>query len=158
MTDEQLDLKFRYAWDWFSYHARQRLMAFNFFLILMGAVVVGYTQAVDDDLPGLGACLGFLGAFVAVAFLAMDVRNEELVRCGRAALDDMEKKLGLSIRADDHARAHLAKAMGVPEESRILRRVAPSVFKHRTLLRAVIGVMGLLSVLAGSWAAAGFPG
>lgn len=158
MNNDPLDLEFKYAWDWFSYHARQRLTAFNFFLILMSAVVVGYTQAVNNDLPALGVTLGGLGAFVAVAFWAMDIRNEELVYCGRVALDQLEAKLAVSIRKDDESRAHLKQAMDGPLASRLFGRLDSRKLSHRTWLRRVIGVMGLLSLAALAWAALDFPG
>jgi len=158
MVDGRFELEFKYAWDWFSYHARQRLMAFNFFLVLIGAVVVGYTQAVNEHIRALGVGLGFLGAFVSVGFWVMDVRNEELVNCGRAALDKMEKQLRLTIREDDHKRVRLPEALQGPAGTRIRQYLAPSIFTHRTWLRAVITGMGLLSAIAGLWALIGFPG
>ena len=46
MVDEEensIDEKAQnYAWNWFEYHAGQRLTSFNYFLILIGVVVVGY--------------------------------------------------------------------------------------------------------------------
>lgn len=36
------EIAYKYAWDWFSYHAAQRLTTFRFFLIIIGVVVVGY--------------------------------------------------------------------------------------------------------------------
>lgn len=157
MNDSQLELEFQYAWDWFSYHARQRLTAFNFFLILMSAVVLGYAQAVDNDLPALGVALGALGAFVAIAFWAMDVRNEELVYCGRAALDDLETRLAITIRRDDRKRSHWDSAMQGPFASRLNRHVNSKRFTHTTWLRSVIALMGLLSLAALAWAAFDFP-
>jgi hypothetical protein len=158
MTDDQLDLKVRYAWDWFSYHARQRLTAFNFFLILMGAVVVGYAQAVTSHAPVVGAALGFLGAFVAQAFWAMDVRNEELVSCGRVALDDLELQLGLSIRYEDRVRGQLGEVLQNPVAKWLHLRLGAKWFRHSRWLRMVIIVMGLLSVAAFGWAVSGFWG
>ncbi len=43
----QLKDKLDYAWKWFEYHAGQRLVAFNFLLVLMGALSVGYYKAYD---------------------------------------------------------------------------------------------------------------
>jgi hypothetical protein len=158
MSGETKDLELKYAWDWFSYHAQQRLTAFNFFLILMSAAVLGYTQAVNNGLPALGAALGLLGSFVALAFWAMDVRNEELVCCGRAALDELEADLNVSIRTSDRDRKHLADAMKGPVASKLRPNLARDAFTHRVWLRRVIVVMGLLSLAAAAWAVLGFPG
>lgn len=158
MANEQPDLQLRYAWDWFSYHARQRLTAFNFFLIVMGAVVVGYAQAVTNGLPAIAATLGLTGAFVALAFWAMDVRNEELVNCGRVALDEVERELKLSIRFDDEHRIRLDAAMPGRVGKRLHQGLNPRWFTHRRWLRTVITFMGVLSMVAGISAAAGFVG
>jgi hypothetical protein len=107
MSEQELDIQLRYAWDWFSHHSRQRLTAFNFFLIVMGAIVVGYTQAVDDHAPALCACLGLLGVIVAIAFWGTEVRNEELVNCGRVVLDDLERQLAVAIARPSQDRTHL---------------------------------------------------
>jgi hypothetical protein len=156
--EKKLELELQYSWDWFSYHAGQRLTAFNFFLVLMGAVVVGYTQAVDNELPALGIALGGLGALVAFAFLAMDVRNEELVRCGRAALDQVEAQMGVTIRKDDEDRKYLPDARKGLVAGLLLWPFKDEEVTHRTWLRNVIAVMGLLSLAAGVWAGFDFPG
>jgi hypothetical protein len=158
MPEQKLDIQLRYAWDWFSHQTRQRLTAFNFFLILMGAIVVGYTQAVDDHLPALGACLGFLGVIVAVAFWGTEVRNEELVNCGRVVLDELERQLGVSITRSSQDRTRLAEAMRGPIEKRLRPFIGDARINHRTSLRLVIFVMGIASALGGGWAVAGFPG
>jgi hypothetical protein len=159
MADDQLELQQKYAWDWFSYHASQRLTAFNFFLVLMGAVIVGYGQAFSDRAEALGVALGLLGFIVAVAFWAMDVRNEELVRCGREALGRLEPRIGVSITGSDGSREQLKGAMGNPVQGYIYAHLVagrPQWITHGRWLRAVISLMGLMSVAAGVWAAAGF--
>jgi len=154
----ELDLQLRYSWDWFAYHAQQRLTAFNFFLVLMGAVAVGYTQALTSDIPELGVAVGVLGAFVALAFWAMDVRNAELVACGRAALDHVEAKLALSIGSEANERVRLKGALPGRVQSGIHGHIDDQWFTHRRWLRSVIFVMGLLCILAAVWAGTGFLG
>jgi hypothetical protein len=82
--------KLDYAWKWFEYHASQRLVAYNFLLVLMGALSLAYYTAFrDKDLYALVA--GLFGALVSCAFLNIDRRNEQLVERGRAALRELEK-------------------------------------------------------------------
>lgn len=76
-------IEFDYAWGWFQYHAAQRLTSFNFFLIIVGFVLVGFAQAIDKQWDAFGVGLGLLGVVVAAGFLALDIRNAELVFRGQ---------------------------------------------------------------------------
>jgi hypothetical protein len=79
-----------YAWKWFQYHAGQRMLAFNFFLILMGALSVGYYKAYDSGSHLHAAVVAVFGVVVALAFFILEWRNEELVNIGRNALKSLE--------------------------------------------------------------------
>lgn len=86
--------KLYYAWNWFEFHANQRLVLFRFFLIFIGAI--GYLLV---GLGGNPVVLIFSGLAIIILskrFQIIDVRNRELVECGRKSLDKMEKKLGLT--------------------------------------------------------------
>ena len=88
-------LQFTYAWNWFSYHAAQRLIAFRFYLIIIGAVGWLFfkegTAVTYLDNPLLGVSLFVVSLF----FYLLEVRNNQLVNCGREALDELEKDLEL---------------------------------------------------------------
>ncbi len=166
---DRLDLELRYAWDWFEYHARQRLMAFNFFLLLTSAVIVGYSSAATRDAPVLGASIALLGATVAAGFIAMDIRNTELVNYGVRALNAVETKLpGLGIRTGNEAREALEEAYVRGRLSRRLsawtlrngdrRQHFESVVTHRFWLRLIESAVGCASIAAAVWAILGFPG
>lgn len=86
-----------YAWNWFSYHASQRLTAFHYFLIIVGFLVAGYITCVDKKLYAMQVVLGFVGVLISIAFLALDARNEQLVDDGRDALRKLEQALGMEI-------------------------------------------------------------
>jgi hypothetical protein len=95
-----------YAWNWFSYHANQRLTAFHYFLIIVGFLVAGYITCVEKKLYALQVVLGFVGVLISVAFLALDARNEQLVDDGRDALRKLEQALamGQGIHTADYLR------------------------------------------------------
>jgi hypothetical protein len=161
------ELDFQYAWNWFSYHASQRLTAFNFFLVLLGAILVGYSQAASHDVKVLGAALGLFGALVSAAFWVMDVRNTELVQCGRAALDQLEDSpvLHVRIRHSDGSRVYLKDVIYGPVTGRMFAaadngfpQFTSRVFTHSFWLRSVMMSVGLASLVATGWALFGFPG
>jgi hypothetical protein len=101
---------FRYAWDWFSYHASQRMLAFRFFLIMIAALAYAYQQSLAAHLPWMGFLIGMFGALVSVGFWAVEIRNEELVNCGRQELDSLESAFGVGIRKRDRDRTCLPES------------------------------------------------
>src|SRR5688572_15426363 len=100
-----------------------------------------------------GFAVGSLGALVAVGFLMLDVRNEELVNSGRAALGKFEERLGMSITKNAQERTYLSDALGAgPFGSRISAWITSDDakterrqrwFTHRLWLRSIEAVVGL---------------
>ena len=101
---ERTDTTLTYTWNWFAYHASQRLQAFNFFLLILAALATGYLTALDKDYGLLQIAIGMAGILISFAFLALDFRNEQLVTDGRDALRQLERALGTSIHRADYDR------------------------------------------------------
>lgn len=99
MSDDD-QIRYKYAWDWFKYHANQRLTAFHFFLIILSAIIIGYANTIEK-MPIISFGISMLGIVVPFVFYVLDIRNEELVNCGRHALDELEKQLNVKIREND---------------------------------------------------------
>ncbi len=96
MNDEQRTwLKFTYAWNWFSYHASQRLQAFNFYLIIMGAFAYSYSSLLNKQIFKADRIFYIFFFAVSFLFLLLEIRNAHLVDCGRDALDKLESDLEL---------------------------------------------------------------
>lgn len=134
--DQRERIEFDYAWGWFQYHASQRLTAFNFFLVIVGFLLVGYAQAILNHWAAFGVGLGVIGMCISIGFLALDVRNGELVNLGRDALKKLEPTIGASLCAVD----------------------ARPLVSHRFWLRGIITVIGVGFVLGAIWAGCGYPG
>ena len=97
-------LRLEYAWKWFSYHAQQRLTAFHYFLIIVALLTTGYVAALDKELESIQIIICILGVLISIAFWALDIRNEELVNDGRAALRKLERAIDLDIHRADYSR------------------------------------------------------
>lgn len=110
-AEEKHAIAVKYAWDWFSYHAGQRLTAFRYYLVIIGLVVAGYLKAFELGWEWASWVLAGFGALISLAFLILDIRNTELVNCGRAALDTLEGDLGVSIRQDDKERKRFDESL-----------------------------------------------
>lgn len=87
-------LKFHYAWQWFEYHAAQRLVAFRFYLIIIGAAGWLFLKDGTNLIHPNGLLLGLVLFIISIFFFFLEVRNNQLVNCGRYALDELEKEEG----------------------------------------------------------------
>lgn len=131
------EIALKYAWDWFSYHANQRLNEFHFFLIIIGFVIIGYFKSMELELAYFSFLIGLFGALASIAFWFLDIRNEELVNCGRYALDELEKQVGLEIRKYDDQRMCLKKSLD-PISSLLPTCLLSSAVTHRFWLRLIM--------------------
>jgi hypothetical protein len=90
-VDELLKLRQAYAWEWFKYHATQRVMMFNYFLVVTGIMANAYVASLKEGLREVTVTLAVLGTLASMAFLLLDVRNAQLVDRGRKVLGELEK-------------------------------------------------------------------
>jgi len=145
-------IRFKYAWDWFSYHANQRLTAFHFFLIILSAIIIGYTNTIEK-FPLISVGIGLLGIVVPFVFYVLDIRNEELVGCGRHALDELEKQLNVKIRENDVNRSYLFETL---EDAGFfaawLKKWDKKKISHRHMFRCLELFVMMLSVIASIYA------
>jgi hypothetical protein len=92
---EKVDLQFEYAWRWFEYHATQRLIAFRFYLIIIGAMGWLFLRESSVLLYPHNMFFGIILLVVSIFFFLLELRNNQLVNCARSALDELEKDQGL---------------------------------------------------------------
>jgi hypothetical protein len=157
--DKKLQLEMDYASGWFQNAASQRLATFNFFLVVVGLLVVAYAQAIEHQWTLFGACIGLIGAVASLGFLIIDLRNEVLVNKGLFALRTLEAQLQISLADAALDRKHLRQLL---EESCIGRvavrciygslksrygrsgsRKGERLFKYRFWFRAIISLVGV---------------
>ena len=70
MSDDwPLKEKREYAWNYFQLHARQRMAAFNFFVVISALLTAGLARSLENDYenPFIGIVLGF--GLMAITFL-----------------------------------------------------------------------------------------
>lgn len=157
---KRVELALKYAWDWFNYHAAQRLTAFRAYLIILGVIALGYARFLEIGTTP-ARVIGAFGALISVAFLLLDIRNTELVNCGRVALDTIEAEIGSAIREDDRKRRQLYGALGWLSQ-RLLRPLGvrenepiPGILRELTLhqfwLRTILFLLFLAFLSAALW-------
>ncbi len=87
-----LKLRYDYAWNWFNYHANQRVSMFNYFLIITGILANAYVGILKEGLLEIAAGLGGLGLFTTIGFFFLDCRNKQLVGMGEDVLEKLERE------------------------------------------------------------------
>ena len=126
----------KYSWDWFEYHAGQRLLTFRFFLILFGLLSAAYYKAWVDNSTEFALIIAAFGILVSVTFFILDIRNVKLVNIGRDALIAIENSEMFS-NAPDNA-------------VKLLNEDKNKIFflTHTLWLRILIGVSIIMFITA----------
>ena len=89
-ADELIKLRQAYAWEWFKYHAGQRISMFNYFLVAVGILASAFMASWKLE-PWMAQGIGILGMVWSIAFLLLDVRNRQLVHMGEDVLEHLER-------------------------------------------------------------------
>jgi hypothetical protein len=139
-----------YAWDHFAYHAGQRQTVFNYFVLLIGGCVAGYSATMGQSGTEYTYFRIFLGVVLALAslvFWRLDQRNARLVKVSEEALKDLE--------------AQIAKEINVPSvrlmtnaEKKVSRfpfSKIESFSQIYGLIFAVSGVVGIVTAIFSAW-------
>lgn len=98
--DKDLSEKqFEYAWNWFEFHANQRVKVFNFFVLTLGLLITVSVTAVTDYFSSpaefkltLIRILAGFGVVFAIGFHRLDHRNKKLVWYGEDLLRHLERR------------------------------------------------------------------
>lgn len=138
----------KYAWEWFSYHANQRLVAFNFFLVFVGFILIGVTKCFEIKSYLFGSIISFIGMSINVVFWFLEARNEELVNYGRDALKSVENKSEIKIYINDEERTIISDDNRVGRLIKCIiknKEARKVIIKHAFLFRSVFLIIFVLS-------------
>jgi hypothetical protein len=140
---DHLEIPQDYAWNWFSYHASQRMTVFRFFFLVMGVITVGYYQTIEEQ-PQIALVLSALAAFFSIAFWRLDARTTELIKIGEALLKEIEKKFDKL----DLKNAKLV-AMADAKVKPFTTRFCPNFFySYSQVFPAIFAILTISSVVA----------
>lgn len=81
------------AWNHFCAHAQQRVYFFNFFIILLGAMMTMQVNSIikDTGVKWLGFSLGVIQVILCFVFWKVDVRNKFLTKHSENVIMKYEK-------------------------------------------------------------------
>lgn len=130
----------KYAWKWFEFHADQRLRAFYYYLLIIGALAFGYLTAKQDCSQEIIPLLCSFGFVVSIAFLCIEIRNVELVNIGRFVLEG--EKIDVLVKEED---PNYTKALEKTLPHKGLLKIK-NIFKHELWLRFIYVLIALISI------------
>lgn len=88
-----------YAWNYFQFHAEQRLKTFHFYIIIAAILTGGYiTLLTDNNFPykSWSSVLAFLLSFISFVFWRIERRNHQLVKNAEKALRHLDESWELT--------------------------------------------------------------
>jgi hypothetical protein len=81
-----------HAWNWFAFHAAQRLQAFNFFVVATAFLSAAYASLLEKY-PGASFIIALVGAWLCFWFNRLEARSRQLVKAGESALIVSQRRL-----------------------------------------------------------------
>lgn len=96
------------AWNFFQMQAGQRLMTFNYYVLISSLLCTGLASSFKDDPNSsyLGASFGLLLILFSFVFWKLDRRNKDLIKSSEEALKFFEETSDL---CDTEGMPHVAK-------------------------------------------------
>jgi hypothetical protein len=161
--DEQGKIKgindFRqYAWDYFHYHASQRLTTFNFYIIICTLGATGYVAAIKEErTEPFGIFMGLLLIVLSFIFWKLDLRNKQLIENAEDALKHLESETVLQETPES---PHVLKIFTYEEAQTNRAKKKPKSFRlwkphysYSNCFNVIFFVFGALGLLAALYAA-----
>jgi len=147
MEESQKNRLRTYAWNYFVYHADQRMKTFNFYLVLEGVFVAGVLTFLAKSAGAfnrLPSYLCFVIGFLSLMFWLLDRRNAQLVKNGEKALTYLDSLEDHPDGSEPHVLAlFAADEYGTKIRSRRLH------ISYTVILRTIFVFFGVVPVIFG---------
>lgn len=146
-VDDLSRLQFDYAWKWFEFHARQRMIMFYYYLIITGIFGNALILAFHAEYYLVVALLCLLGLLTSAGFVVFDYRNRSMAAYGEAVLEKLESELLFPEAFTDEDGRRLGpmnveRREGMREgQPRLLRH---ELLKHKWWIRGIECAVGML--------------
>ena len=148
---QQINDQRQYVWNYFQLHASQRLITFNFYIVISTAIAAGYIVALGvSSIPVLAIMLGFTISLLSFIFWKLDVRNKLLTKNAEEALKYLE---ALTYTLGDKNESNVLKIFTYEEEQTNRLKMNKSFwpwknhYSYSKCFNIVFGVFGILGLL-----------
>lgn len=145
------------AWNYFNFHASQRLTTFNFYIVISALLTTGLLNIYQNKDPHLIADFGLslLLYVLSIIFLMLDKRNQGLIELAESALIDYENtfRLPKSTGKEPNRRAIFSR-----EHYKSGKDPAPTIlgitvwrYRYSNCFGAIFFSFGMVGVTGMSW-------
>ncbi len=151
---QQISDQRQYVWNYFQLHASQRLITFNYYIIISTAIIAGYIVTVGmNSIPMLAMLLGFTIGLLSFIFWKLDVRNKQMIKNAEEALKYLE---ALTYTPGNTKEANVLKIFTYEEEQTNMIKKSKSYWlwknhysysKCFNIVFVVFGILGLLGTV-----------
>ncbi len=90
-----------HAWNWFKFHAEQRMVLVRFYLIMVGALGAGYASMSGMHDGSIALVIALVGMVVSLLFRRLDLRVSKLIKIGEAVLEKEQLQLYEILKYDE---------------------------------------------------------
>ena len=141
-----------YAWNYFEYHAGQRMNTFNFYLIICTILATGFVTIAEKDHPSasgnvLGAVIGILFPFFSWVFWQLDNRNRFFIKNAEKALMNLEKNIPARSKDDPPIRIFTYSE----KRREILRGITSGKYSYSYCFRFIFILFSFLGLCAAAY-------
>ena len=84
---------YEHAWNWFKYHAEQRLAMIRFAVLILGAIAAGAAYLHKDKEYLFSSIICIFEIVITYCFLRLDLRTSDLIKLGENALIEKEDQM-----------------------------------------------------------------
>ncbi len=128
-----------YGFKWFEYHANQRIMTFNLYLVVYSGLAAAYSFLLKEKILGGSILVSLLMLLMSILFWQLDIRNRQLIDIGEDIVTTSWARAGLDEKLNPIVLSRKQKSEGLR-----FRQMFGMVF----LIGGVFGLGALGYVLA----------
>lgn len=150
-----------YLWNYFQFHAGNRLITFRFFLIICGFLIGGIITSIKLEFNQvISILLSILLSVFSFLFYKLDSRNRHLIKLSENALKYIEGKWRIEANRNESQSSTIAELPDFLKIFTFEERETEKIKKKKTWLfankhltftsgfRAFFWIMGLLGILS----------
>lgn len=146
---EKVKLQFDYAWKWFDSAARQRMILFNYYLIITGILANVVVLSYKEGYVSITVSIGIIGTLTSLGFLSFDVRNRNMATRGEDVIEKLEKEVIFKDFVDEQGNEMgplcVERRLGMRQDQKPTLRAY--LLKHKYWIRGIQIVFALFFIL-----------
>lgn len=150
-ADERVKLQFEYAWRWFDSHAKQRMMMFYYYLVMVGILANAWVLSYDKGYSAVAVAISLMGVLASVSAVCFDVRNRQMSKAAEDILESLETAEIYVATPDDEGSKQMGplstdRRLGMREGQKLTLK--NWLLKHKFWIRLIEGSFALAFLLA----------